>query len=85
MPHDSSATKTRILAAALGEFSAFGLAGARVDRIAEVGQVNKRILEVAGSGLIGLSDQFAAGAYPEPPEHLGEMHLDCPRRDAEDG
>lgn len=41
---DPEATKARILAAALREFSAKGIAGARVDAIAERAKVNKRML-----------------------------------------
>jgi len=41
---DPEATKARILAAALREFSAKGIAGARVDAIAASAQVNKRML-----------------------------------------
>src|SRR5437899_11608420 len=37
-------TRERILAAALKEFSAKGLAGARVDRIARRARINKRML-----------------------------------------
>jgi TetR/AcrR family transcriptional regulator len=37
-------TRARILAAALAEFSAKGIAGARVDRIAEAARTNKRML-----------------------------------------
>jgi AcrR family transcriptional regulator len=37
-------TRARILAAALVEFSAKGIAGARVDRIAEAARTNKRML-----------------------------------------
>lgn len=46
MPPDATDTKCRILIAARAEFAQFGLAGARVDRIAEVGQVNKRSIYV---------------------------------------
>ncbi len=46
MPPDATATKARILRTAFDEFAAFGLAGARVDRIAELGQVNKRSIYV---------------------------------------
>jgi AcrR family transcriptional regulator len=42
MPRDSEATRTRILDAAIEEFSDYGLAGARVDRIAEAAAANKR-------------------------------------------
>ncbi len=41
---DPEATKARILAAALREFSAKGISGARVDAIAARAKVNKRML-----------------------------------------
>ena len=41
---DPKRTRERILAAALREFSARGLAGARVDRIAQRARINKRML-----------------------------------------
>ena len=44
MARDPQRTRGRILAAALREFSAKGLAGARVDRIARRARVNKRML-----------------------------------------
>jgi AcrR family transcriptional regulator len=43
-PRDPDATKERILAAALREFSDKGIAGARVDAIAARAKVNKRML-----------------------------------------
>jgi AcrR family transcriptional regulator len=46
MPHDAEATRTRILDAAIEEFSAYGLAGARIDRIAEAAAANKRSIYV---------------------------------------
>jgi AcrR family transcriptional regulator len=46
MPRDSAATRTRILEAAIEEFSDFGLAGARIDRIAEAAAANKRSIYV---------------------------------------
>ena len=46
MPRDSEATRTRILDAASEEFSAYGLAGARIDRIAEAAAANKRSIYV---------------------------------------
>ncbi|MDP0397173.1 TetR family transcriptional regulator [Tsukamurella strandjordii] len=42
MPPDATETKRRILAAARQEFAEFGLAGARIDRIADQAQANKR-------------------------------------------
>src|SRR5215467_6897804 len=41
---DPQRTRTRILAAALAEFSAEGFAGARVARIARRARINKRML-----------------------------------------
>ncbi|MFI1281149.1 TetR family transcriptional regulator [Streptomyces sp. NPDC020858] len=46
MARDSSATKARLLDAAFSEFAAYGIAGARVDRIAESAQANKRLIYV---------------------------------------
>ena len=46
MPPDATQTKRRILDAARQEFARYGLAGARVDRIAELAQANKRSLYV---------------------------------------
>lgn len=46
MPRDSEATRTRILDAAIEEFSAYGLAGARIDRIAQAAAANKRSIYV---------------------------------------
>lgn len=46
MARDSAATRARILAAAIEEFGAYGLAGARIDRIAEAAQANKRSIYV---------------------------------------
>ncbi len=41
MPGDAEATKRRLLDAALAEFAGYGIAGARVDRIAEAARANK--------------------------------------------
>ncbi|MER7185310.1 TetR family transcriptional regulator [Streptomyces hyaluromycini] len=46
MSRDSSATKARLLDAAFSEFAAYGIAGARVDRIAEAAGANKRLIYV---------------------------------------
>lgn len=45
-PRDSRATKELLLAAATAEFAEYGLAGARIDRIAERAGANKRLLYV---------------------------------------
>jgi len=44
LKRDSARSRERILAAALREFSERGLAGARVDRIAQRARINKRML-----------------------------------------
>jgi AcrR family transcriptional regulator len=44
MPRDSSATKGRLLDAAFAEFAAYGIAGARVDRIAKAAGANKQLI-----------------------------------------
>jgi AcrR family transcriptional regulator len=44
MPYDAQATRERLLDAAIAEFSALGLAGGRVDRIAASAQANKRAI-----------------------------------------
>lgn len=41
---DSAATKSRILDAAVREFSTHGMAGARIDRIAETAECNKAMI-----------------------------------------
>ncbi|GAA1505070.1 TetR family transcriptional regulator [Streptomyces albidochromogenes] len=46
MARDSSATKARLLDAAFSEFATYGIAGARVDRIAGAAQANKRLIYV---------------------------------------
>lgn len=43
-PRDPAATKERLLRAALAEFAEHGLAGARVDRIADRAETNKRMI-----------------------------------------
>ncbi len=44
MPRDSTATRSRLIEAAVEEFSRHGLAGARVDRIATSASANKRAI-----------------------------------------
>jgi AcrR family transcriptional regulator len=44
MARDAAATRSRILGAAIAEFAEHGLAGARVDRIAERAEANKQLL-----------------------------------------
>lgn len=56
MARDASATRARILDAAVAEFSASGLAGARIDRIAETAAANKRLIYVHFGNKDGLFD-----------------------------
>jgi AcrR family transcriptional regulator len=46
MSSRAEATKARILEAAAAEFSAFGIAGARVDRIANAAKANKNLIYI---------------------------------------
>lgn len=46
MPRNAAATRARILQAAVAEFTDFGLAGSRIDRIAEAAAANKRSIYV---------------------------------------
>jgi len=46
MPRNAAATRERILTAAIAEFTDYGLAGARIDRIAEAATANKRSIYV---------------------------------------
>jgi AcrR family transcriptional regulator len=43
---NAEATKERILKAAMAEFSAYGIAGARVDRIANTAGCNKNLIYI---------------------------------------
>jgi AcrR family transcriptional regulator len=56
MPRDSTATKTRILDAATAEFAAHGLAGARVDRLAQRAGANKQLIYAYFGSKEGLFD-----------------------------
>jgi AcrR family transcriptional regulator len=43
-PRDPEGTKARIFEAATAEFAAYGIAGARIDRIAQKAQANKQLI-----------------------------------------
>jgi AcrR family transcriptional regulator len=60
VPRDSTATKTRILEAATAEFAAYGLAGARVDRLAERAGANKQLIYAYFGSKEGLFDATMA-------------------------
>ncbi|MDA0564765.1 TetR family transcriptional regulator [Streptomonospora sp. S1-112] len=88
MPRSAAETKKRILAAAVAEFSRHGIDGARIDRIADTAQANKRaIYEYFGdkAALFGivLADQLdrLAAAVELRPEAIdafvGELFDYC--------
>ncbi|MEU2075505.1 TetR family transcriptional regulator [Streptomyces sp. NPDC013489] len=65
MPPDATATKKRLLTAAYDEFAQFGLAGARVDRIAEAAQANKRLIYVYFGNKSDLFDLVVANSLAD--------------------
>jgi AcrR family transcriptional regulator len=46
MTRNAEASKERILEAAFAEFAAYGVAGARVDRVAETAGCNKNLIYI---------------------------------------
>lgn len=93
MTSDTTHTKERLLAAAKEEFAAHGIAGARVDRIAELAGVNKeRIYGYFGNkqklfdAVVGRALDELAAAVPlkggdDPAEYVGrvyDFHRDNP-------
>ncbi|MCG7524094.1 TetR family transcriptional regulator [Streptomyces sp. OfavH-34-F] len=93
MASDTTHTKERLLAAAREEFAAHGIAGARVDRIAELAGVNKeRIYGYFGNkqklfdAVVGRALDELAAAVPlrpgdDPAEYVGrvyDFHRDNP-------
>lgn len=82
--YDSEATKKRIFEAAVAEFSQYGIAGARVDRIAAQAKSNKQLIysyfgnkeELFAAVLQEKLEQLAAAIQLEPdrvPEYVGEL------------
>lgn len=78
MPPDATDTKRRILVAARAEFAQFGLAGARVDRIAKTGRVNKRSIYVHFGPKDQLFDLVVATALTEMAEEVPFTAEDLP-------
>ncbi|MGO9605869.1 MAG: TetR/AcrR family transcriptional regulator [Candidatus Binataceae bacterium] len=70
---DPDAVKVRILAAARAEFSAKGLAGARVDAIARRARINKRMLYYYFGDKRGLYRQSVAAELARRVRLLAEM------------
>jgi AcrR family transcriptional regulator len=78
MAYDSTATKARLLDAAYGEFVSFGLAGARVDRIAKEASANKQAIylyfgskEALFEAVLADRLRILADVAPFTPEDLG--------------
>ncbi|GAA1297737.1 TetR/AcrR family transcriptional regulator [Brachybacterium sp. JB7] len=78
MPPDATDTKRRILGAARAEFAQFGLAGARVDRIAETGRVNKRSIYVHFGPKRQLFDFVVSAALAEMADEVPFTAKDLP-------
>lgn len=92
MPPDATDTRRRILQAAVAEFAEFGLAGARVDRIAAAAGANKRSIYmhfgakeelfdlVVGNSLVDLAEAvtFDAADLPGYAGALFDMLQDRP-------
>ncbi|RKT02536.1 TetR family transcriptional regulator [Streptomyces sp. 3211.6] len=79
MARDSSATKARILAAAFDEFAEYGIAGARVDRIADTAGANKRMIYVYYGNKEQLFDQVLLQAVEQGAESVPFDAEDLPR------
>lgn len=76
-PRDSAATAARILEAARAEFCEHGLSGARIDRIAQAADVNKRMLYHYYGNKDGLYRAALVDAYREI--RAGERSLELDR------
>ncbi|MFJ5548079.1 TetR family transcriptional regulator [Streptomyces sp. NPDC093225] len=70
MARDSHATRARILEAAFDEFARYGIAGARVDRIAEAAGANKRMIYVYYGNKEQLFDQVLQEALEKGAESV---------------
>ncbi|MFJ3310668.1 TetR family transcriptional regulator [Streptomyces sp. NPDC086549] len=70
MTRDSSLTRARLLDAAFAEFAAYGVAGARVDRIAESAGANKRLIYVYFGNKEQLFDEVLQRAMAEGAESV---------------
>ncbi|MFY1676771.1 MULTISPECIES: TetR family transcriptional regulator [unclassified Streptomyces] len=78
MARDSSATKARLLDAAFDEFAEHGIAGARVDRIAEAAGANKRLIYVYFGNKEQLFDLILRRAMELGAEAVGFDATDLP-------
>ncbi|MDT0320422.1 TetR family transcriptional regulator [Streptomyces millisiae] len=85
MPPDATETKRRLMKAAVDEFAAYGLAGARIDRIADAAQANKRSIYMHFGTKEELFDKVVAESMTELaaavsidagnlPDYAGELY-----------
>jgi AcrR family transcriptional regulator len=82
-PRDAEATREKILAAALAEFSEKGIAGARVDAIATRAQVNKRMLYYYFGSKDELFQEILQRRLVDRPIHVGFSSLGERQREIE--
>ncbi|MET9245399.1 TetR family transcriptional regulator [Nonomuraea sp. NPDC003709] len=77
MPPDATETKRRLMKAAVDEFARYGLAGARVDRIAENAAANKRSIYMHFGTKEELFDKVVADTFLELAASIpfGDDHL----------
>ncbi|MFF9203222.1 TetR family transcriptional regulator [Streptomyces sp. NPDC014986] len=91
MPPDATETKRRLMKAAVEEFAAYGLAGARIDRIAENAKANKRSIYMHFGTKEELFDKVVADSMSELatavaidagnlPDYAGELYDQLERR-----
>ena len=84
MPKDGTATRRRLLDAATAEFSRYGIAGARVDRIAKAAKANKQAIylyfgdkeRLFAAVLQSRLDDLASAISIDPqrvPDYIGEL------------
>jgi AcrR family transcriptional regulator len=77
MPPDATETKRRLMKAAIDEFARYGLAGARVERIAENAAANKRSIYMHFGTKEELFDKVVGDTFLELAESIpfGDDHL----------
>ena len=71
MPWDAQETRRRLLEAAITEFSCYGIAGARVDRIASTAKANKQAIYAYFGSKEALFRRGFRGPHPRFPRFGG--------------
>jgi AcrR family transcriptional regulator len=79
MPPDATETKRRLMKAAIDEFATYGLAGARVDRIAEQASANKRSIYMHFGAKEELFDRVVGDCMAELARAVAVDAGDLPR------